>query len=94
MKTHNFDYAYIALSASRIGGQLKKGISLNITCGFNTDKAGDYCYLSIYQEEDRKCLNRLYLNDYTNVYDLIDSLFNYCMENDLFKVPMDIKLVD
>lgn len=94
MKTHNFDYAYIGLTCARIGSQLKEEYKLNLSCSFGQSDNDNYCFISIHRASDSSCVKTFYRSDWKIPQELMDNLFEYCMENDLFKQPLDIKLVD
>lgn len=91
MNIHNMDFAYIGLTVARIASQLKKGISINQTVSFGTD-LGTYVIISLFEGD--KPLHSFHLSEHRDARDLMDAAFAFCMDNNVFKVPMDITLVD
>ena len=91
MKTHNFDYAYLGLTCARIGSQLKPEYRLSLSCSF---AQGGYCFVSLTRSENNEHIMNFWRGDYDSFRGLMDGVFEYCMEHDLFKQPLDIKLVD
>jgi hypothetical protein len=95
MITHNtFDYAQLGLTVARIGSQLKKGIKLNLSCSFAQNDDDGYCFVSLHDAGDSTCIASFYRSEFENIRSFMDAVFGYCIENDLFKQPLDIKLVD
>ena len=94
MKTHNFDYAYIGLTSARIGSQLKTDFKLELTCSFRMDPSDGYTFVSLHQVSDLTCIKSFFLANFDSPQSFMDAVFAYCLENDLFKQPLDIKLVD
>ena len=94
MTSHNFDYAYIGLTCARIGSQLKEGYVLNIAASF-CQRGNEYCSIHIMDEKNGFAVIRGFQSaEYETPQNFLDGVFSYCMENDLFKQPLDIKLVD
>lgn len=91
MIIHNTDFAFIGLTVARIASQLREGINVNATTSFGS-KLGTYVIFSIFDED--KCLTSFHLSGYNSPRDMMDAAFAYCLENQLFKIPMDITLVD
>lgn len=91
MNIHNMDFAYIGLTVARIASQLKKGISINQTVSFGTE-LGTYVIISLFENDN--VLHSFHLSEHGDVRDLMDAIFAFCMDNNVFKVPMDITVVD
>ena len=93
MKTHNFDFAYIGLTCARLGSQLKENYNLNLSATF--DQNGNrWSTVSILQAPALVVVRNFLLAEFDSPQSFLDSVFAYCLENDLFKQPLDIKLVD
>jgi hypothetical protein len=96
MKTHNFDYAYIGLTCARIGSQLKESYVLNLAASFNQE-GNVYCTVNILNELPElrfEVVHSFSLSKFDTPQSFLDGVFEYCIEHDLFKQPLDIKLVD
>ena len=91
MNVHNSDFALIGLTTARIASQLREGINLSVTSSFGTE-LGTYCIISIFNKEE--CLISFHLTECEGARDMLDKVFAYCLEKNLFKIPMDITLVD
>ena len=91
MNTHNTDFAFIGLTTARIASQVRDGININMTTSFGTT-LGTYVIFSIFDGD--KPLESFYLSLCKSPRDMMDKVFAYCLENNLFKIPMDIALVD
>ncbi len=91
MNIHNMDFAYIGLTVARIASQLKKGISINQTVSFGTE-LGTFVIVSLFENDN--VLHSFHLSEHRDVRDLMDAIFAFCMDNNVFKVPMDITVVD
>lgn len=91
MNIHNTDFAFIGLTAARIASQVRDGININMATSFGTP-LGTYVIFSIFDGD--KSLESFYLTLCKSPRDMMDKVFAYCMENNLFKIPMDIALVD
>lgn len=93
MKTHSTDFGFIALTIARIGRQLKTEYKVAFDMSIN-DKFGESFSVAIFEKEPLKCINSFFDHEYDNPRDFCDAVFAYCIEHDLFKVPMNIELVD
>lgn len=90
---HNTDYAFIALTTARIASQLKSEYSIN--CSFSlceNKEVVNYVIIGIH-DTTSICLRTFHLYRQTP-RDLMDEVFEYCLTKDLFKIPMNIQLVD
>lgn len=98
MTTHNtFDYAQLGLTIARFASQLKPGISIDCNISFG-GSAGNYYIVGLFKSGDApgmwNVIKSFYHSEYKSVRELLDAVFAFCIENDLFKQPLDIKLVD
>lgn len=93
MKTHNTDFGFIALTIARIGRQLKTEYKLTFNMSVN-DISHENFVAGIFKNESLKCIETFFDYEYDNPRDFCDAVFAYCIEHDLFKVPMNIELVD
>lgn len=91
MNIHNMDFAYIGLTVARIASQLKKGVSIYQTVSIGTE-VGTYVIVTLFEGE--KVLQTFHLSQQKDARDLMDTIFAFCMDNDIFKVPMDITVID
>lgn len=99
MITHNtFDYAQLGLTIARLASQLKPGFCMDCTISFGGFH-GDYYKVGIFKNAETEeglssCIKSFWSCEFASVRDLLDSVLAFCIENDLFKQPLDIKLVD
>ena len=99
MITHNtFDYAQLGLTIARLASQLKPGFCMDCTISFGGFH-GDYYKVGIFknaetEEQMPSAIKSFWSCEFASVRDLLDSVLAFCIENDLFKQPLDIKLVD
>ena len=93
METHNTDFGFIALTIARIGRQLKSEYKVTFDMSIN-DKFGESFCVAIFKKEPLKCISSFYNHEYNNPRDFCNAVFTYCVEHDLFKVPMNIELID
>lgn len=93
MKAHNTDFGFIALTIARIGRQLKPEYKLTFSMSIN-DTPSDSFIASIFGNNPVKHLESFYNHEYDTPRDFCDAVFAYCVEHDLFQVPMNIELVD
>lgn len=99
MITHNtFDYAQLGLTVARLASQLKPGFCMDGIISFGGN-SGDYYKVGIFknaetEEGSSSCIKSFWSCEFASVRDLLDCVLAFCIENDLFKQPLDIKLVD
>lgn len=93
MKTHSTDFGFIALTIARIGRQLKVEYKVTFNMSVN-DMPRESFIVGIFENEPLKCMKTFFDHEYDNPRDFCDAVFAYCIEHDLFKVPMNIELVD
>lgn len=98
MSTYNtFDYAQLGLTVARFASQLKPGISIDCNMSFGGPN-GNYYIVGLFKMGEApgewKVIKSFYDSEYKSVRELLDVVFAFCIENDLFKQPLDIKLVD
>ena len=98
MKYNTFDFAQLGLTVARFASQLKPGISLDCNLTFGGIN-GNYFMVSLFQNAENlgdvpKAIRVFYDSNYKSIRELLDVVFAFCIENDLFKQPLDIKLVD
>ena len=98
MNTHNtFDYAQLGLTVARFASQMKPGISIDCNMSFGSSH-GDYYIVGLFRAGEApgewNVIKSFYGSEYKSVRELLDIVFAFCIENDLFKQPLDIKLVD
>lgn len=93
MKVHNTDFGFIALTIARIGRQLKPEYKVTFDMSIN-DILQERFVAAIFKNEPLKCLESFFDHEYDNPRDFCDAIFAYCVDHDLFKVPMNIELVD
>lgn len=91
MNIHNTDFAFIGLTVARIASQLREKINLNATFSFGTE-LGTYAFISLFDGDE--CMESFHLSRYECPRKLMDEIFAFCVEKDLFKVPMDIAIID
>lgn len=97
MITRNtFDYAQLGLTVARFASQLKPGISIDCNMSFGGPN-GSYFMIGLFTHGEQgqwNVIKTFYDNDDKSVRETLDEVFAFCIENDLFKQPLDIKLVD
>lgn len=98
MSTYNtFDYAQLGLTVARFASQLKPGISIDCNISFGGFN-GAYFIVGLFRAGEApgewNVIKSFYDSEYKSVRELLDIVFAFCIENDLFKQPLDIKLVD
>lgn len=98
MITRNtFDYAQLGLTVARLASQLKPGISIDCNISFG-GLTGAYFMVGLFTQGEPQgkwnVIKTFYDNDDKSVRETLDDVFAFCMEHDLFKQPLDIKLVD
>ena len=98
MITHNtFDYAQLGLTVARFASQLKPGISIDCNISFGGPN-GAYFFIGLFRAGETQgewnVIKSFYDHESKSVRDALDTVFAFCIENDLFKQPLDIKLVD
>ena len=98
MITRNtFDYAQLGLTVARFASQLKPGISIDCNMSFGGPN-GSYFMVGLFTQGEAQgqwnVIKTFYDNDDKSVRETLDEVFAFCIENDLFKQPLDIKLVD
>ena len=91
MNIHNTDFAFIGLTVARIASQLREKINISSTFSFGSE-LGTYVIISLFDGDN--CLEGFHLSTYECPRRLMDDIFAFCVEKDLFKVPMDIALID
>lgn len=90
---HNTDYGFIGLATARIASQLKSEYSINCSISWCESKeVANYIIIGIH-DRTNACLNSFHLYN-QSPRDLMDEVFEYCLTKDLFKIPMNIQLVD
>lgn len=93
MKAHNTDFGFIALTIARIGRQLKPEYKVTFNMSIN-DTPSESIIVGIFESEPLKCIKTFFDHEYETPRDFCDAVFAYCVEHDLFQVPMNIELVD
>lgn len=98
MSTYNtFDYAQLGLTVARFASQLKPGISIDCNMSFGSPN-GNYFIVGLFKMGETSgewnVIKSFYDSEHKSVRELLDVVFAFCIENDLFKQPLDIKLVD
>lgn len=93
MKTYSTDFGFMALTIARIGRQLKAEYKVTFNMSVN-DMPRESFIVGIFENEPLKCMKTFFDHEYDNPRDFCDAVFTYCIEHDLFKVPMNIELVD
>lgn len=99
MITHNtFDYAQLGLTVARFASQLKPGITIDCNISFGSN-VGNYCIIGLFKNPEQEgtfptVIKSFYGSECETMRELLDKVFSFCIENDLFKQPLDIKLVD
>lgn len=99
MITRNtFDYAQLGLTVARFASQLKPGITIDCNMSFGSH-LGTYCIIGLFKSSDEEAalptvIKSFYGSECETMRELLDKVFAFCIENDLFKQPLDIKLVD
>ena len=98
MSTYNtFDYAQLGLTVARFASQMKPGISIDCNMSFGSPN-GAYFIVGLFRAGEApgewNVIKSFYDSEYKSVRELLDIVFAFCIENDLFKQPLDIKLVD
>lgn len=93
MKAHNTDFGFIALTIARIGRQLKAEYKVTFNMSVN-DMPHESFIVGIFENEPLKCMKTFFDHEYDSPRDFCDAVFAYCVEHDLFQVPMNIELVD
>lgn len=89
---NNTDYGFIGMHTARIASQMRKIYSVSLSMSFNSKIGSDYIIISIHRV-DGGCLESFHDMGQT-ARELMDEVFSYCMEHDLFEIPMNIKLID
>lgn len=93
MKVHNTDFGFIGLTIARIGRQLKPEYKVTFHMSIN-DSPRESFTVGIFENAPLKCLETFFDHSYDSPRAFCDAVFAYCIEHDLFKVPMNIELVD
>lgn len=99
MNYNTFDFAQLGLTVARFASQLKPGISIDCNTSFGSH-LGTYCIIGLFRSPAEGegalpvVIKSFYGREYENVREFLDKVFAFCIENDLFKQPLDIKLVD
>ena len=98
MKTHStFDYAQLGLTVARFSHQLKPGIIIDCSISFGGPN-GPYFIIGLFRVGEVQgkwsVIKSFYDSDDKSIREILDDVFAFCIENDLFKQPLDIKLVD
>lgn len=98
MITHNtFDYAQLGLTVARFASQLKPGITIDCNISFGGPN-GSYTIIGLFRAGEVQgtwsTIKSFYGSHYDTIREFLDAVFAFCIENDLFKQPLDIKMVD
>lgn len=98
MNYNTFDFAQLGLTVARFASQLKPGISIDCNLSFGSN-IGTYCIIGLFKNAEVEggfpaVIKSFYGKEYETVREFLDKVFAFCIENDLFKQPLDIKLVD
>ena len=98
MITRNtFDYAQLGLTVARFASQLKPGITIDCNISFGGPN-GSYFIIGLLRADvvqgKWNVIKSFYDSDDKSIRETLDEVFAFCIENDLFKQPLDIKLVD
>ena len=98
MITRNtFDYAQLGLTVARFASQLKPGITIDCNISFGGPN-GAYFIIGLFRAGEApgqwNVIKSFYDSDDKSIREILDEVFAFCIENDLFKQPLDIKLVD
>lgn len=98
MNYNTFDFAQLGLTVARFGSQMKPGITIDCNMSFGSH-LGTYCIIGLFKNGEEEgafptVIKSFYGSECENMRELLDKVFAFCIENDLFKQPLDIKLVD
>lgn len=99
MITYNtFDFAQLGLTVARFATQLKMGIIIDCNISFGSN-LGTYCIIGLFKNSGEEgslpdVIKSFHGSECETMRELLDKVFAFCIENDLFKQPLDIKLVD
>lgn len=98
MNYNTFDFAQLGLTVARFATQMKPGISIDCSMSFGSTN-GTYCIIGLFKNPEQESalpivIKSFYGSECENMRELLDKVFAFCIENDLFKQPLDIKLVD
>lgn len=98
MKHNTFDYAQLGLTVARFASQLKPGIIMDCSFSFGSS-SGNYIIIGIFHSPETEhdlpdVIKSFHGSAYSSIRELLEDTFAFCIENDLFKQPLDIKLVD
>lgn len=98
MNITTFEYAQLGLTVARFASQLKEGVIIDCNVSFN-NKNGDYTIIGLYRAPANEgnfpsVISSFYSSGFNNLRELLDAVFNCCVDMDLFKVPLDIKIID
>lgn len=97
IKHNTFDYAQLGLTVARFASQLKSGITIDCNISFGGPN-GNYYIVGLFRRGEApgwwSVIKSFYGSEYKSVRETLDAVFAFCIENDLFKQPLDIKLVD
>lgn len=98
MNYNTFDFAQLGLTVARFAIQLKPGITIDCSMSFGSDN-GTYCIIGLFKNPEHEgafptVIKSFYGSECETMRELLDKVFAFCIENDLFKQPLDIKLVD
>ena len=98
MNYNTFDFAQLGLTVARFASQLKSGITIDCNMSFGSN-VGTYCIIGLFKNSEEEgalpaVIKSFYGSECETMRELLDKVFAFCIENDLFKQPLDIKLVD
>ena len=97
IKHNTFDYAQLGLTVARFASQLKPGITIDCNISFGGPN-GAYFIVGLFRAGETQAewnvIRSFYDNEGKSIRETLDAVFAFCIENDLFKQPLDIKLVD
>lgn len=90
---NNTDYGFLGLTLARIAEQIKDRYALYANFRFN--HGNNELVITLHDKlTDADIYKRTLMNISYDPRELCDEVFEHCINNDLFKIPMDIKLVD
>lgn len=91
---NNTDFGFAGLSIARIARQLKKDFFISSSMYMSGVDEKDYILISIHSRENNECIYVETSSNYESMRDFCDTIFARCMENDLFEIPLNLKMVD
>lgn len=91
---NNTDFGFAGLSIARIARQLKKDFFISNSMYMSGADEKDYVLIGIHNRENNECVYIETSSNFENMREFCDNVFAHCMENDLFEIPLNLKMVD